>query len=114
MRHTHVQHAQQEQRGPGRQRRQSRARALIAAAVGAPVVSTTVGAEGLDLVPDREILIRDGPDAFAAAVGQLLGNPEAARSQAAAARARGEALYDWKHIALALARELARRAGIRA
>jgi glycosyltransferase involved in cell wall biosynthesis len=92
----------------------TRLKILEAAASGAPVVSTTVGAEGLDLVPDREILIRDGPDAFAAAVAQLLGSPEAARSQAAAARARVEALYDWKRIAPALARELARRAGIRA
>ena len=92
----------------------TRLKILEAAACGVPVVATTVGAEGLELAAEREILIRDDPAAFAAAVAGLLAIPEAAILQAEAARARVEALYDWKRIGLELARELSRRAGGRA
>ena len=89
----------------------SRLKILEAAASGVPVVSTAVGAEGLDFVAVREIAIHDEPEAFADAVARLLADPEAARSQAAAARARVEALYDWKRIGPRFARALAGRAG---
>jgi glycosyltransferase involved in cell wall biosynthesis len=87
----------------------SRLKILEAAASGVPVVSTAVGAEGLDFVADREIAIHDQPEAFADAVARLLADPAAARSQAAAARARVEALYDWKRIGPRFARALAGR-----
>jgi glycosyltransferase involved in cell wall biosynthesis len=89
----------------------SRLKILEAAASGVPVVSTAVGAEGLEFVAEREIAIRDEPQAFAEAVARLLGDPGAARSQATAARARVEALYDWKRIGSRFARALAERAG---
>lgn len=41
-------------------------------ALGTPVVSTTKGAEGLDAVDGRDILLADTPEAFAAAVLRLL------------------------------------------
>lgn len=89
----------------------TRLKILEAAACGVPVVSTPVGAEGLELVPEREILLREDASGFASAVAALLADREAARKQAAAARARVEALYDWERIRPVLARELVRSGG---
>ncbi|HTR02234.1 MAG TPA: glycosyltransferase [Thermoanaerobaculia bacterium] len=91
----------------------TRLKVLEAAACGAPVVATAVGAEGLDL-SDAEIRRADRPEDFAAAVVGLLADPEAARRQAAAARARVEAAYGWAAIGRAFAAELSRRAEERA
>ncbi len=88
----------------------TRLKILEAAACGVPVVSTSVGAEGLDLEPDTEIVVRDEPREFAAEVARLLADPEARRRQAAAARARVERSHGWKSIASGFAAELARRA----
>src|SRR5690349_7708466 len=44
-----------------------------------PIVSTTVGAEGLPVTDGKELCIADTPETFAAAVVNLLTNPEAAR-----------------------------------
>jgi sugar transferase (PEP-CTERM/EpsH1 system associated) len=44
-----------------------------------PIVSTTVGAEGLPVTHGKELCIADTPETFAAAVVNLLTNPEAAR-----------------------------------
>jgi glycosyltransferase involved in cell wall biosynthesis len=88
----------------------TRLKILEAAACGVPVVATSVGADGLDLVPDTEIRVRDGAQEFAAAVAQLLADPAATARQAAAARARVEASYGWEKIGRAFAAELARRA----
>jgi glycosyltransferase involved in cell wall biosynthesis len=87
----------------------TRLKILEAAACGVPVVSTPVGAEGLELEPGVEILIAGEPAAFAEATARLLADPEAGRRQAAAARRKIEALYDWGPIGVAFARELARR-----
>jgi glycosyltransferase involved in cell wall biosynthesis len=89
----------------------TRLKILEAAACGVPVVSTPIGAEGLELVPEREILLREDASGFASAVATLLGDREAARKQATAARARVEALYDWERIRPMLARELVRVGG---
>ncbi|HZI49329.1 MAG TPA: glycosyltransferase, partial [Pyrinomonadaceae bacterium] len=43
------------------------------------IVSTTVGAEGLPVTNGKELCIADTPESFAAAVVNLLTNPEAAR-----------------------------------
>ena len=87
----------------------TRLKILEAAATGVPVVSTTVGAEGLSLVDEREILRRDGTEAFAAAVADLLADPAAARRQAEAARSRVEREYGWGPIGRAFAGALADR-----
>lgn len=86
----------------------TRLKILEAAACGVPVVSTPIGAEGLELVPEREILLREDASGFASAVATLLADREAARKQATAARARVESQYDWERIRPALARELLR------
>lgn len=65
-----------------------------AMAAGRAVVSTTVGAEGLDVTNDRDIVLADDPDAFADATANLLVDAERRRviEQAAAAQA---ARFDW-------------------
>jgi glycosyltransferase involved in cell wall biosynthesis len=84
----------------------TRLKILEAAACGVPVVSTPVGAEGLDLLPGSEIVIAEGAEEFAEAVARLLADPPARRSLAAAARARVEGQYDWRSIGRRFAREL--------
>jgi glycosyltransferase involved in cell wall biosynthesis len=88
----------------------TRLKILEAAACGVPVVSTSLGAEGLDLDAGREIRLADAPEDFARAICGLLEDPASAGRQAAAARVRAEALYDWKRIGSDFAHELARRA----
>ncbi|MES2682308.1 MAG: glycosyltransferase [Pseudomonadota bacterium] len=56
----------------------TRIKILEAFALGRPVVSTSTGAEGLEVQPGQELLIADDPDAFAAAVLKLRDNPETA------------------------------------
>jgi len=50
----------------------TRVKILEAAAYGKPIVSTTLGAEGIDLRDGEEILLRDCPQAFAEACIRLL------------------------------------------
>jgi glycosyltransferase involved in cell wall biosynthesis len=50
----------------------TRIKILEAAAYGKPIVSTTIGAEGIDLENETEILIRDNPKEFADACLKLL------------------------------------------
>jgi glycosyltransferase involved in cell wall biosynthesis len=50
----------------------SRLKTLEAMALARPVVSTTIGAEGLEAEPGRHLLVADGAEAFAAAVVRLL------------------------------------------
>ena len=88
----------------------TRLKILEAAACGVPVVSTPVGAEGLDVPGGSEILIARGAEELAGAVAGLLADPLPRRSQAAAARRRVEGHYDWRKIGRGFARELFRRA----
>ena len=52
----------------------TRLKILEAAAMAKPVVSTTVGAEGLSFVDGKEIIIADEPRKFAHAIADLLGD----------------------------------------
>ena len=60
-----------------------------------PMVSTTVGAEGLPLKPGSELLIADTPDTFAAAVVRLLQNSKEAGEMAQRAAERVRANFGW-------------------
>jgi glycosyltransferase involved in cell wall biosynthesis len=65
-----------------------------AMAVGKATVSTTVGAEGLDVRHDRDILLVDDPAGFAEAVGSVLLDAKLRRRLEAGAAATA-AKYDW-------------------
>jgi polysaccharide biosynthesis protein PslH len=72
----------------------TRLKILEAGAMGKAMVSTTVGAEGLDFVPGREILIADNPAEFARNVIELLGDPARRKTMGEAARRRVLQDYD--------------------
>lgn len=64
----------------------TRIKAYEAMATGSPVVSTSVGIEGLPLVPNEHFVCRDDAAGFADAVDELLGNAEARRQLSRRAR----------------------------
>jgi glycosyltransferase involved in cell wall biosynthesis len=71
----------------------TRLKILEAAAMAKPIVSTTLGAEGLDLRHGRDILHEDRPREFAEAVALLLTNPVRAAALGSAARLAVEQRY---------------------
>lgn len=68
---------------------------LEAMAMKRAVVSTSLGAEGLSLVPGRDILTADEPRAFAAAIGRLLDDPALVDRIGSAARQVVVERYGW-------------------
>jgi glycosyltransferase involved in cell wall biosynthesis len=77
----------------------SRLKILEALASGLPVVSTTIGAEGLLLEPDAHLSVADRQEDFVTALIQSLVNPGAARAQAERGRKAVSKLYDWNVLA---------------
>ena len=73
-----------------------RVKILEALARGLPIVSTTIGYEGIALTPGEHLLVGDTPEAFAAALVRVLRSPELGRALADAGRRRVEQLYDWR------------------
>ncbi|MBI4169895.1 MAG: glycosyltransferase [Acidobacteria bacterium] len=67
-----------------------------AMAAGVPVVSTAVGAEGLEVSSPGNIRLADAPDAFAAACVELLERAEVRARQARAARALVTSRCSWE------------------
>ena len=78
-----------------------RGKVLEALALGRPVVTTTVGAEGLGARPGHHLLVADGAADFAAAVARVLGDPAFASELGARGRSLVEARFDWGAIAAA-------------
>jgi glycosyltransferase involved in cell wall biosynthesis len=72
----------------------TRIKILEALALGRPVVSTSIGAEGLDLVDGRDILIADDVESFAAACLRLIADPELRRKMIASGRERFSESYE--------------------
>ncbi len=73
----------------------TRLKILEAAAMAKPIVSTNLGAEGLEFVNGKEILLEDDPSAFAAAVVKLLKAPADRKHLGQAARKRAERQYSF-------------------
>jgi len=76
----------------------TRLKVLEAMAMGKAIVSTQLGCEGFDLVPDQELAIADAPAEFASAVLALLGNPNRRERLGRAARRFAGSRYDWSVI----------------
>ena len=77
----------------------TRLKILEAMALGTPVVSTTVGAEGIECKDGKDIFIADEPKEFARKVVLLMQNRELAFQIARNARRLVEQKYGWKSIA---------------
>ncbi len=86
----------------------TRLKILEAFSSGRATVSTSVGCEGLEVADGRELLIADGPEPFAAAVGRLLDDAALRERLAANGRALAEARYDWAGLGDRLAEALGR------
>jgi polysaccharide biosynthesis protein PslH len=75
-----------------------------------PVVSTTVGAEGLPLRDGEDLLIADTPRAFADAVARVLTDAGLARSLGVRAGEKVRAQFGWERVAAVFAEHCARAA----
>ncbi|NOY78592.1 MAG: TIGR03087 family PEP-CTERM/XrtA system glycosyltransferase [Calditrichaeota bacterium] len=69
---------------------------LEAMAIGTPVVSTSVGLEGIDATPGREIEVADQPDVFAEKVLSFMNDSEKRKRFSAQARQFVEENYSWQ------------------
>lgn len=72
----------------------TRFKIIEAGGYGRPVVSTTVGMEGIDLAPGPEIIVRDDPKEFASACVDLLSDAALGERIGLAAREKVAARYD--------------------
>jgi glycosyltransferase involved in cell wall biosynthesis len=72
----------------------TRVKLVEAAGYGKAIVSTTLGAEGLELRDGIDALLRDDPDEFATACADLLADPARAAALGMAARATALARFD--------------------
>jgi glycosyltransferase involved in cell wall biosynthesis len=73
----------------------TRFKILEAMAMGKAVVSTTIGAEGIDVHHGSDILLADEPEAFAGQVARLLDDAALRRRMGVAARSLIEGGYSW-------------------
>jgi glycosyltransferase involved in cell wall biosynthesis len=74
----------------------TRLKILEAWAAGLPVVSTTLGAEGLGARDDESLLLADGGPAFAEAVSRLLACPDLRQKLGMAGRLLLEQEFTWE------------------
>ena len=84
----------------------TRLKILEAAAMAKPIVSTNLGAEGLEFMNGEEILLEDDPSAFAGAVVKLLKSPADRKHLGQAARKRAEQQYSFPALSLSLRRSM--------
>ncbi len=76
----------------------TRLKILEAMAYGRPVVSTTMGAEGLGITSGKEIMIADSTSEFSQSLDKILSERELNRGMVLQARAFVEAKYNWRSI----------------
>jgi sugar transferase (PEP-CTERM/EpsH1 system associated) len=77
----------------------TRLKVVEALALGAPVISTTLGCEGIAVEPGKHLLIADTPDAFLAALTEVIANPARAAALGQAGRALAAGAYSWPAVA---------------
>ncbi|HTU22591.1 MAG TPA: glycosyltransferase [Gemmataceae bacterium] len=82
----------------------SRLKILEALACRLPVVSTRIGAEGLNLQPDRDLIVVERVEDMAAALIESIRSPERVRRMADQARELVRENYDWAILAAKLER----------
>lgn len=84
----------------------TRVKIMEAAAYGKPIVSTTIGAEGIELKNETEILLRDSPERFAAGCIDLLCDYERSCRIGEGARLANQERYEFSNIVNQLAQNL--------
>jgi glycosyltransferase involved in cell wall biosynthesis len=80
----------------------TRLKILNSWAMGKPVVSTSIGCEGLAAVDGDNILIRDDPQEFARAIAAVLSDGGLRRRLGERGRATAVGLYSWDAIGRAM------------
>jgi polysaccharide biosynthesis protein PslH len=78
----------------------TRLKIFEALAMGKPVVSTTIGAEGLPMVDGEHFISADSPAEMARAVVSLLRDPARRRALGSAGRELVEQRHSWQRVAL--------------
>ena len=73
----------------------TRLKILECMAMGLPVISTTIGAEGLPFNAGKDLLIADDTPSFQASVLQLMNEPETAAQISRSAREKVETKHSW-------------------
>jgi len=76
----------------------TRLKIVEALAKGKAVISTRLGAEGLDVIHDQHLLLADEPDEFARQVARIFDDPELAARLGKAGRTLMEQQYSWQNI----------------
>jgi glycosyltransferase involved in cell wall biosynthesis len=84
----------------------TRIKILEAAAYGRPVVSTRIGAEGLNFSDGKDILLRDTPDSFADGCIELLKDPDKAKNISTTAYQLVHKQYNRSAIVMRIEKEL--------
>jgi glycosyltransferase involved in cell wall biosynthesis len=79
-----------------------RVRILEAFAYAMPVVTTTVGLEGINAIPGQDVLVADSETNFANQVNQLLENPSLREKLSTNGRNLAESKYDWQVVLSAM------------
>ena len=74
-----------------------RVKILNALAEGIPIVSTTLGYEGIELTPGQDVLAGDTPESFATQVLRILNDPDLGKQLAINGRRLVEARYDYRN-----------------
>jgi glycosyltransferase involved in cell wall biosynthesis len=74
----------------------TRLKILEAMSMGKPIVSTALGAEGLDVVPERDLLVADDAEGLAVQIGRLLDEPALGARIGASARRVVASRYSWR------------------
>jgi glycosyltransferase involved in cell wall biosynthesis len=77
----------------------SRLKILEALATETPVVSTRVGAEGLQLTPNRDLVVTETPAEMTGAILAAIRDPDELRDTAERGRLRVQARYSWGPLA---------------
>jgi glycosyltransferase involved in cell wall biosynthesis len=75
-----------------------RLKVLQAMSMGCAIVSTSMGAEGIDLRPGKDMLMSFSPEGFAQAVLLLLSDPTRRRALGSSARELVTTHYAWEHL----------------
>jgi glycosyltransferase involved in cell wall biosynthesis len=77
----------------------TRLKILESMALGRPVVTTTIGCEGLDVENNTHLFITDDPGEYAGRINDLLEDPALYQRMAQNARQRVVEVYDWDVVA---------------